>query len=305
MYHTLTQVMNFNRLPLLSYDINWIQNFYQNFVSGFFAPFFLACLGDGSGAHGLLGAIRVKRRFSLFGIVVKQGFGIRDVFVESKLSKSEIEKTFLEKRQSKYTFPVRFSYLNQVLPYFLWVAFKNNNLEITRILQIAELLGETNWIADDGMLKNEIQKLETNKDNVLYSASDVQKVINESATWIAQTFATHWFEDDSLVDDCLKQFIGTDKTWNFNLDRLSEQILTSVIEPKRNIWCERLQLTAVWMDARSRKNKSMTDPSWQDILLLSKEIETGRPLKQIPLMRAISELSAQSALRREMEIERD
>lgn len=251
---------------------------------------------DGSGVQGLIGAVRKKGQFFIFGMVMKLGFGIRDVWVQRKGSKVEIEDAFKEMLNKSIAFPVQHSYLHQVLPYFIWTAFEQQNLDIARLLQIAELLGETNWLADRNTLELEIIGLEREMSGA--EPTNIDQLLAESSTWLNRPFASSWFEDDITVDNCLKN-MGEKRV---KITEYGDLILADVIEPRRQMWADKLHLMALWRKARINTGSRVSEPSWKDFMLLANEIVGGRPLKEIPLMRSISELSIGSALRRRIEM---
>ncbi len=71
-------------------------------------------------------------------------------------------------------------------------------------------------------------------------------------------------------------------------------LMERVLEERRQAWCERL----VWMTLWARDSQDISNRRWEEFLILARELPRGRPLKEIPLMRAVAEHSVQSALRR-------
>jgi hypothetical protein len=249
---------------------------------------------DGSGVQGVWLISRHGPPYTVVAIMVKQGEGIRDVYVHKENSKQDVKAMIKEFRRTAATEPVSMAYVDRLIPHFLRVGQRENHPPPPEMLQAAEMLGEY-WMPAPMVFPEEIAKLEKAASPRIQNPAVVAAVLADSADWPERMrFAESWFEDDARVDALLREHVGPHSHWQANMDRASSMLLDRVLEERRQAWCERLVWMTLW--ARNRPDKS--NQRWEEFLILARELRRGRPLKEIPLMRAVAERSVQSALRR-------
>ena len=67
-------------------------------------------------------------------------------------------------------------------------------------------------------------------------------------------------------------------------------IVDEILETRRMKWTERFLWMALWAKHASRRRGP-----WHEFLVLAREIHRGRPLRSIPIMRAIGEQTLEAA----------
>jgi hypothetical protein len=67
-------------------------------------------------------------------------------------------------------------------------------------------------------------------------------------------------------------------------------IIKSILEPRRTKWAERFLWTAFWL----KQNQDLLSP-WIEFFVVGHELHKGRPIKDIPVMRDIAEVTVMAA----------
>ena len=128
-----------------------------------------------------------------------------------------------------------------------------------------------------------------------FTPARIQEVLSKARDWPDYfTFAASWFEDDARVDAVLRESVGPVRDWLPRLPVAIQAVVVKVLEPKRDVWAERLLWMALW--AKAAENRAPRP--WQEFLILAEALQQDRPLDQIPLMNAIALRTVQSALGR-------
>jgi len=163
------------------------------------------------------------------------------------------------------------------------------------LLQIAEILGTDRWKANPF---DPMQELEDLREELIrikpesLTAEAVVAALDESVDWPAwQEFADAWFEDDDLVDRVVQNAVKG-KGRNKELKAV-EDILNEVLEQRRTLWLERLVLMTLWL-----KSSRQSPVPWDRMFHVADAVAAGTPLKKIPLMISIAEVSYEVAMER-------
>ena len=250
---------------------------------------------DGVGAQSFWIAVGEKNRFELCNILWKQGAGVIDTFIHPLPSAKGVD-SFLAGLPDVMCFAsVDPDYIDKAVGHALAVGAARGGAPHRGLLQIAELLGTDRWQAkaldplrELGTLRQELLRNEPE----LLSAEAAAKALDESAGWSAwQEFADAWFEDDNLVDRVvLNALKGKGRRKE---DKAVGDILSEVLEPRRTVWLERLVLTALWL-----KSQQSPPIPWNWMFHVAAAVAAGSPLKDIPLMLSIAEVSCEVAMER-------
>jgi hypothetical protein len=190
---------------------------------------------------------------------------------------------------------VRPAFLESLIPHFIWLGQQQNSPPHPLLLHVAETMGVMYWLPQSFDFDDAFASLETMAGSQSLSPENITKVMEESGYWPAgEHFAASWFEDDARVDELLKEnfdfpIIGKDM-----MVQAIGLILVEILQDKTDLWCERLLWMALW--ARSCKDR--TRSLWRKFFIIARELHTGTPLYQIPLMLSVAQRSIYSALRR-------
>jgi hypothetical protein len=104
----------------------------------------------------------------------------------------------------------------------------------------------------------------------------MEKALRRSGEWLdAIEFTESWFEDDAEAVNILK------KSKRRKHSSRVDVILRSVLDPRRAKWTERFLWPALWL---KRETKDL-----DEFFAVGRELHIGRPIAEIPVMRAIAE----------------
>ncbi len=255
----------------------------------------LATTIDGAGAQSLWISVGEKRRFNLCNILWKQGVGVIDTFVHPLPSAKGVERFIAGLPEEMCFADVDSAYIDRIIGHALATGAGHGGAPHRGLLRIAEILGTDRWKAEALDVRSELAGLrgELEKESPeLLAAAAVRETLDESAEWPAwENFADAWFEDDEMVDEVVQGALKGKKEGKE--ERAVAAILAKVLEPRRELWLERLVLMALWLKAQK------TPPvPWYSMYHVAAAIAEGRPLKDIPLMREIAEVTCGAALER-------
>ena len=246
---------------------------------------------DGAGAQSLWIAVGEKRNIDLCNILWKQGVGVIDTFIH-RLPSVKAAERFMEGLPDMMCFSaVGPEYMDRAISCALAVGAARGGAPHRGLLQIAELIGTDRWKGEPFDAKQELALLrgEVSREKAAITAGEAME---ESVEWPAsQDFADTWFEDDVNVDRVVcRAMAGKGRG---NELKAVDGILSEVLEPRREAWLERLLLMAIWL-----KSSSKPPIPWQHMFHLADAVDSGRPLKEIPLMLSIAELTFAVAMER-------
>lgn len=249
---------------------------------------------DGAGAQSFFMTAGKGKRKIICNILWKQKHGVIDSFVarpnpqELTMLMSGLPENILFQEVS----PV---FLHQVVCHALAVGNEAGKPPYLGLLEVAEAIGCDKWRAE--LLNPAIElaairrEMEGNAPHLL-SKSEQRDALQYSADWpYGEEFADTWFEDDFTVDKIISNAQKGKK--RVNHARLAELVANEILEPRRALWLERLVLMTRWL-----QNLAQAPVPWQQMFHLAEAVAGGKPLKDIPLMFSIAEISVEAALNR-------
>jgi hypothetical protein len=246
---------------------------------------------DGAGAQSLWIAVGEKKHFQLCNILWKQGVGVIDTFIH-RLPSVKAAERFMDGLPDMMCFAdVGPDYVDRAIGHALAVGSARGGAPHRGLLQIAESIGTDRWKAEPFDAERELALLreEVSRSKPQIAAGDALK---ESVDWPGwQDFADAWFENDDQVERVvLAAMKGKGRGKEL---RAVDGILSEVLEPRRAVWLERLILMTRWL-----KSSHKPPVPWQQMFHLADTMASGVPLKEIPLMLSIAEITFAVALER-------
>ncbi len=244
---------------------------------------------DGSGAQSMLFASRSGRSGLFAGLLLKQGFGIRDAWCNRDMPRREIASMVAEV-QRKVTVPeVERSYIDLAVQHGIALGVAANHLPDPALLEIAEAVSGADWKDRRIDAAAETERLFGELPTEQRSAGAIAASLRRSAGWMREDgLWDSWFEDDAEVRDSLAAAKQHD------VDAAARLLLEGVMAQRRDVWAERFLLTALW--ARAVKagqppplGASARAVTWRDLVVLAHEVRSARLLRDIPVMAEIAE----------------
>ncbi len=250
---------------------------------------------DGAGAQSFWISAGEQTRFGLCNILWKQEVGVIDTFIHPLPSAKGVERFMAGLPDVMCFADVDTVYIDKALGHALAVGSAHGGAPHRGLLKIAEFLGTDRWKAEPINPERELSILaaelaEVQTESVI--ADSAAHALEESADWPnSQDFADAWFEDDETVDRVVRRVMKKDRR-----DREAAavaDILADVLEPRRGLWLERLVLMTLWLRAQQKP-----PIPWLPMYHVAAAVADGRPLRDIPLMVSIAEISCSLALER-------
>jgi hypothetical protein len=249
---------------------------------------------DGSGAQGNWMTAKDGRRYRIDAVLVKQGFGIREVWGQGGFSRREIDTKVKGMTDSAGAVPVHGDLLHRLVAHFIAVGLAHDRPPPPALLLVNELVGGNYWKPQRLACADVVADLLAT-DPDAFAPPRTRQVLTEAGNWPRSLrLAASWFEDDARVDDLLRRALGPPERWLARLPSASALLVERILEDRRDVWAERLMWTALW----ARAAQTRPPVPWQSFLIVANALQQGTPLAQIPLMHAVAERSVQSAWQR-------
>jgi hypothetical protein len=251
---------------------------------------------DGAGAQSFQVVVPDGKGYSSCSLLLKQGVGVADAFVVALKNKRDLQR-FLGVLKDEETFLESTpEYLDLCVNHALAEGVSKEKAPTFWLVRIAEMLGRGQWNATPFDPRRELAQLRQSLAAAnlnLLSQTEVLAAHAASADWpVSEAFAGSWFEDDAALDREILAAQGRGKS----PDRRAAipRIIENVLELRRDIWLERLVLTVLCF--RSSKKAPV---SWLQLFHVAEAVADATfPLRDIPLMTAIADLSFRAYLGR-------
>ena len=248
-----------------------------------------ASVVDGAGAQSFQVIIPDGKGFSSCSLLLKRGVGVADGFVVPLPTRRELNDFLAMMKAGAGFLEVAPDYLDLRVSHALAEGARLGNAPNYWLVRIAELLGRDQWRALPFevnvallQLRQELASLSPK----LLSGREVEKSLEESYDWpLTEDFASSWFEDDVVLDQEVEKTLGKKKTPDPVV--VVGRIIAAVLEKRREVWLERLVLSALWL-----KSSPKPPVPWYRLLHVAEAVADRKlALREIPLMQSIAELS--------------
>lgn len=245
---------------------------------------------DAAGAQSFQVIVPDGKGFSSCALLFKQGVGVADAFVIPLKGKREL-KDFLGMTSGEASFLESTpEYLDQRLCHALAEGARLGNAPSFWLVCIAEMLGRDQWKGVEFSPRAELARLRGELSTgapKLLSEREAAYALADSADWpFAEEFANAWFEDDLTLDRAVEGAKGR-RGKRIDPSAAVARILDDCLSERRELWLERLVVTALWL--RSVKKPSLP---WHRMFHVAEALaDLSLPLKEIPLMLSVAELS--------------
>lgn len=240
-----------------------------------------ASMIDGSGAQGFLVVSSLGRKYRLSSVLLRLRSGIVDAWSSNEPeSKRSLDRQLGKAEEQAALQTVSRAYLDRAVQHHLAVACSHDQVPPVGLLEVAEVLGASDWRPDPLDVGATIDELFEQLPAATRQPEAIARCLGESDEWALLSGITEsWFEDDQEVADMLTRSRAR------RFATLSRRVLTKVIEPRRQKWAEQLLWAALWL-------KDVSDPQdrlWVNFLLTAHAVRQGHPLKDIPLFGMIAD----------------
>ena len=256
-----------------------------------------ASVVDGAGAQSFQVIIPEGKGFASCSLLLKRGAGVADGFVVPLKNKRELNDFLAIMKRGAGFLEIGPDYLDLRVSHALAEGARLGKAPVYWLVRIAELLGRDQWRAVPFEVQDALAQLHqelASESPKLLSAREVERSLEEPYDWpLAEDFAASWFEDDVVVDKEIEVSQGRKKACDPGA--VVQRIIEAVLEKRREVWLERLVLSALWL-----KSSPKPPVPWHQMLHVAEAVADRKlPLKKIPLMHSIAELSYTAHLGRQ------
>jgi hypothetical protein len=239
---------------------------------------------DGSGAQSVVLTTPTGRIGLFAGLLLKQGFGVRDAWCDLSVPRREITRSLKEARCEMAWRMTGRDHLNTVVQHHIARGLALGNLPQLQLLEIAEAIGAADWKDRSLDMTAETEQLLAGSCAAATSPAQIALSLRRSGEWIDRDpMVQSWFEDGAAVRALV------DRRPRLKPDVALRRVLEEVLPARRDAWAERLVLLALWL--RDSTEGALPAELSQDCLVLARELRAGRPPAELPAMVAIAERS--------------
>ena len=239
---------------------------------------------DGSGAQSLVLTTPGGRSGLFAGLLLKQGFGVRDAWCTSSLPRADINRSIKETQRSMTWQLTGRDHLDAVVQHHIACGLKAGHLPQAVIVEIAEATGAADWKDRALDVAAEIERRFAGLGPELRSQAAIAASLQRSGAWVVNDpMMQSWFEDNAAIRALVE---GRPRP---KPEVAMRQVLEEVLPARREAWIERLLLLLLWLQAGT--GNAASSSRWQDGVVLAHALLVGRPLAELPAMVAIAERS--------------
>jgi hypothetical protein len=240
---------------------------------------------DGAGAQSVIAVSGSGSKRRILNLLVKQGVGVADTWCLRGQSKSDVASFMTNVRASIFVLSVAPELVETIVRHNLAVGGANGGTPPVALIDFVESLGLVNTQPRPMTVEDLLMQMEPDVKPALLEPEAVEDALDASADWpYILPFGESWFEDDPDVRALL------DNNRRLGRSAKIDLVVDEILEKRRTKWAERFSWMALWAKHASRRRSP-----WHEFLLLAREIQRQRPLRSIPIMRAIGEQTLEAA----------
>ena len=251
---------------------------------------------DGAGAQSFQVIVPNGKGFFSCSILLKQGGGVADAFVVPLASKRELGDFLAMLKQEASFIETSSDHLDLRVSQALADGVATGKAPSYWLVRITELLGCDRWQAAPFDARRELARLREHLASLgakLLDRREYCSALEESAAWQgSEPMLSSWFEDDDAVDQEIEASRGRRKA--IDAGAAIDRIQGVVLEKRRAVWLERLVLTTLWL----KSSKKAPVPWYRMFHVAQAVADRSLPLREIPLMFSIAQLSYKAYLGR-------
>ena len=243
---------------------------------------------DGSGAQSIVFTGKSGRTGLFAGLLLKQGFGIRDAWCSLDTPRRDITSAVANLQRRVASPEIDHAFVDIAVQNAIAAGVVHAHPPEPPLLQIAEATRGADWKDRALDVGAESERLFEELPPEQRTEAAMNASLARTRVWMKNNPMTEpWFEDDAEVNDLL----GTMR--REPAATASRALLDGPMNARRGIWAERFLLTALW--ARAAKpgqppalGTGARAIAWPDLVVLANQVLSARPLFDIPVMQEIA-----------------
>jgi hypothetical protein len=243
---------------------------------------------DGSGAQSLLAVGCPGKKGFFGGVLLRLGVGVVDTWADHDLSRGKISKLLREAQMAASSFRVEKPFVDMMVEHAIGSAVEQANVPPAMLLEMAELLGGTEWKDRRLDIKAEANRMFDALNPADRSPEGIAAGFARGLEWITddEAFAS-WFEDGPVVQKTLANLPRTDHAG------MAALVMTDILPTKRSEWAERFLIMALWSQASANAKQRCRAG---DLTLVAHALAGDEPLETIPVMAVIAMQTVRATL---------
>lgn len=249
---------------------------------------FYASTIDGSGAQSLLVVSRSGKKGFFGGMLVRHGTGVVDTWADPDMSRGKIGRLMREAQMSAPHTRVDKAFVDTLVQHGIGTAVEQEKVPPAMLLEMAELLGGTEWKDRRLQVKTEAERLFDLLDPDDRSAEGIESGFARGLAWMAkdEVFST-WYEDGPQVQQALAKLPRTDQA------RMVAAVMSEILPDRRAEWAERFLMMALWSQAAGEARQR---GKARDLVLVAHALAGDGPLDTVPIMGVIAAQTVRAML---------
>jgi hypothetical protein len=243
---------------------------------------------DGSGAQSLFAVSYTGKKGFFGGLLTRLGIGVVDTWADPDLTRGKINKLLREAQMAASCFRVDKAYFDAMAQHAIGTAVEQEAVPPAMLLEMAELLGGTEWKDRRLDTSEEADRLFSLLAPADRTPAGVEAGFARGLTWMADddVFGS-WFEDGPAVQKALAKLPRTDKLG------MTALVLTDILPDKRGEWAERFLMMALWLQAADDAKQRAKA---RDLVLVAHALAGDGPIGAIPIMAVIAMQTVRATL---------
>jgi hypothetical protein len=235
---------------------------------------------DGSGAQSIFAASRMAKKGLFAGLLLRYGSGVVDGWADRDLARGKIGRLLREAQMAAPSARVDKAYVDTIVQHAIGTSVERETVPPARLLEIAEILGGSEWKDRRIDITTETDRLFTALPPADRTKAGIEAGFVRGLDWMTQeeVFGT-WFEDGPHVRQSLAKLPRTDRA------ALVATTMTDILPARRAEWTERFLLMAMWAAAAAEARQRTKA---RDLVLVAHALAGDTPLGAIPVMGVIA-----------------
>jgi hypothetical protein len=237
-----------------------------------------ASVCDGSGTRSLFVTQRLGAHYQIAMVMMKPT-GVEDAMVLSELPKSEMDQIVRDMKSSMPVIETDLAGVTRMLELAIAENLASGKLPPFKLVEVVESLGfgslQPDYTSPKDLLKALLAELAPEETE----STACEKAHRDIAD---SEFAQQWFEAGEAVEDLLYPVKGSKKR--------VVTLMKAYLPERRLFWARQCAISALALRGNGKGRHSL----WKQMALVGRDIASDMPLDQIPLMKAVAELSVQA-----------
>ncbi len=238
---------------------------------------------DGGGAEGLFLQLKEKGHVRLAGVLFKDGFGVKDAWITPGITVDEVTRYCKEVLDDGVTLRrVDLDYVCMMTNHFLAGTLEKGNVPGLHFLELQETLG-VHFLPEFLDVPRLMGELSVQIEP--FTQSVMEAAFKRSSRWLdKKPFAVSWYLENERVDKIVNRCCYFNEGVKLcRIEDAIDAVFQYEMEASRAHWMFHFLWVALWLKAGARKNEK----AWQDSFLIGHAIQSGVPLRDIPIMESI------------------